>query len=115
MQVVISLRDDFWMGIGQLMEDIDVDLLQTENTAAIDLFDLPHAGKILIAFGKAYGRFDQSVLPESLSSDQSAFIDAVLEDMASEGKIIPLQLSIFAEMAKDIPWDQKTLRKMGGR
>lgn len=113
-QVLISLRDDFWMSIGQLMEDIDVDLLQTQNSAAIDLFDLTHARKILIAFGKAYGRFDESTLPDELSPDQSAFVDAVLEDMATEGKIIPLQLSIFAEMAKDIPWDQKSLKKMGG-
>ena len=113
-QVLISLRDDFWMGIGQLMEDIDVDLLQTQNTAAIDLFDPSHARKILIAFGKAYGRFDKSLQADELSSEQSAFIDAVIEDMATEGKIIPLQLSIFTEMAKDIPWDEKTLKKMGG-
>ncbi len=113
-QVLISLRDDFWMGIGQLMEDIDVDLLQTQNSAAIDLFDRSHARKILIAFGKAYGRFDKAGRPDELSADQSAFIDAVIRDMETEGKIIPLQLSIFAEMAKDIPWDQKTLRKMGG-
>ena len=105
-QVLISLRDDFWMGIGQLMEEIDVDLLQTQNSAAIDLFDRSHARKILIAFGKAYRRFEEAILPDELSSDHSAFIDAVLSDMETEGKIIPLQLSIFAEMAKDIPWDQ---------
>ena len=114
-QVILSIRDDFWMATSQLAEDTDFDLLLSHNAAAIDLFDRNHARKVLIEFGKAYRRFprDKSSA-DQLSKKQEGFINAVLDDMENEGKILPLQLSLFAEMAKDVPWDETTLRKMGG-
>ncbi|NNE93488.1 MAG: protein kinase, partial [Verrucomicrobiales bacterium] len=111
-QVLLTLRDEFWMAIGELMEDIDVELLQSHNAAAIDLFDRKHARSVLEMFGRAYQRLPSA--SEELESDQQKFIEAALDDMEEEGKIIPLQLALFAEMAKTVEWSIGSYRKMGG-
>ena len=85
------------MGIGQLMEDIDVDLLQSHNAAAIDLFDKAHARRVLIEFGRAYQRIPEG--EGELPEDRSEFVRRALSDMEQDGKFIPLQLALFAEMA----------------
>ncbi|MCB1078746.1 MAG: protein kinase, partial [Verrucomicrobiae bacterium] len=55
-QFLLSVRDDFWMGITRLINDIDCELLQSKNVAGIDLFDTEHARKVLREFGRAYQR-----------------------------------------------------------
>jgi hypothetical protein len=61
------------MALTRFARDLEVRLLQEENLAATDLFSIPHAVKVLTAFGQAYG-----VLPEQaveISPDQRAFLD----------------------------------------
>jgi hypothetical protein len=38
------------------MVALDIPILQGNNFATVDLFDLLHARKVLAAFGRAYGR-----------------------------------------------------------
>ena len=54
-QAVVLVRDDFWMAATRFMDDLEIELLQGQNTAAVDLFDPRHARKVLTAFGTAYG------------------------------------------------------------
>ena len=49
------VRDDFWMAATRFMRDLEIDLVRSENIAAVDLFDPRHARKVLAAFGRAYG------------------------------------------------------------
>ena len=58
-QAVVLVRDDFWMAATQFMRELEIRLLEGENSAAISLFGLPHARKVLAAFGCAY-----AILPE---------------------------------------------------
>ena len=58
-QAVVMVRDDFWMAATRFMRDLEIRLVEGENSAAVDLFDPLHARKVLAAFGRAYG-----VLPE---------------------------------------------------
>ncbi len=112
LQVILTLRDDFWMGIGKLMEDIDVPLLQTKNCAALDLFDIDHARNVLIKFGHAYGRLPG--IASELSKPESRFIESALSELSQNGKIVPVQLSLFADITKELSWSGDSLKKLGG-
>ena len=63
-QAVVMVRDDFWMAATRFMRDLEIRLVEGENSAAVDLFDLDHARKVLVAFGRAFGK-----LPENASDD----------------------------------------------
>lgn len=113
-QFLLSVRDDFWMAIAKLMADIDVELIQSKNAAGIELFDRQHACRVLGQFGQAYGRLsaDDS---SAASADSQRFIEMVINDMEMDGRIMPLQISLFAEIARSIPWRTGTYRALGGR
>ena len=94
------------------MGDLEIELIQGQNTAAVDLFDPRHARKVLTAFGTAYGS-----LPErtgDISRDQHAFLDQAIAELAQDGKVISVRLALFAEMVKGKPWTPATLREVGG-
>ena len=61
-QALVLVRDDFWMAATRFMRDLEIRLLEGENSAAVDLFDILHAKRVLIAFGLAY-----LVLPDKAS------------------------------------------------
>ena len=42
-QAVVMVRDDFWMAATRFMRDLEIRLVEGENSAAVDLFDLLHA------------------------------------------------------------------------
>src|SRR6202035_4737703 len=54
-QALVLVRDDFWMDTTRFMRDLEVPLVEGHNSAAVDLFDLRHARKVLTAFGRAFG------------------------------------------------------------
>ncbi len=112
-QVILSVRDDFWMALADLMSDLDVELLRSRNAGAMDLFDRDHARAVLTEFGRAHRRFSPEV--ETPTGETLDFIDAALDDMENEnGRILPLQLALFAEMARDLDWEGRAYRRMGG-
>jgi eukaryotic-like serine/threonine-protein kinase len=111
-QAVVLVRDDFWMAASRFMRDLEIRLLEGENSAAADLFDPLHARKVLAAFGRAYG-----VLPEqirALSAEQNAFLDQSVKGLTQDGKVISVRLALFAEMVKGKPWTPATLGAVGG-
>jgi serine/threonine protein kinase len=112
LQCVVLVRDDFWMAATRFMARLEINLLQGQNCAAVDLFDLLHARKVLAAFGRAYGR-----LPDNLgqcNSEQNAFLDQAVAGLGQDGKVISVRLALFAEMVKGKAWTPTTLREVGG-
>ena len=108
---LVLVRDDFWMAATRFMRDLEVELLQGQNIAAVDLFDTD-MHKVLEAFGQAYG-----ALPEQnrdLTREQEAFLDQSISGMAQDGRVIPVRLALFSEMFKGKPWTPATLREVGG-
>jgi serine/threonine protein kinase/formylglycine-generating enzyme required for sulfatase activity len=111
-QAVVMVRIDFWMAAIRFMRDLEVRLVEGENSAAVDLFDPLHARRVLTAFGRAYG-----VLPErtsELTPEQRAFLEHSVAGIAQDGKVISVRLALFAEMVKGKPWTPATLRDVGG-
>ena len=75
-------------------------------------FDLPHARKVLAEFGRALGRLPPR--PVGLTAEQGRFLDEAVAGLATDGKVIPVRLSLFAEMTRGKPWTSANLRALGG-
>jgi len=112
LQCVVMVRDDFWMAVIRFMRELEIRLLEGQNSAAVDLFPIRHAEKVLAAFGRAFG-----VLPDSstdTSKVQKEFLKQAVSGLAQEGKIVCVRLALFAEMMKGKTWTPATLKEVGG-
>jgi formylglycine-generating enzyme required for sulfatase activity len=108
-QCVVMARDDFWLGVSRFLRDLEVRLIEGENSALVDLFPMRHAEKVLDAFGRAFG-----VLPDELDVEQKAFLEQAVAGLAEEGKVVSVRLALFAEMMKSRPWTRASLKQVGG-
>jgi len=108
-QCVVTVRDDFWLAVSRFMSDVNIELLQGQNAALVDLFDMIHARNVLSAFGRAFGRLEQN-----LTKEQDSFLDQAVQGLAQDGRVICVRLALFAEMMKGKPWTPATLKEVGG-
>jgi formylglycine-generating enzyme required for sulfatase activity len=108
-QGIVLVRDDYWMGLTRFLQELQIELLQGQNAAPVDLFDLRHAKKVLTAFGQAFG-----ALPKALSKEQGAFLDQAVQGLSQDGRVICVRLALFAEMVKGRPWTPATWKEVGG-
>jgi formylglycine-generating enzyme required for sulfatase activity len=98
------------MATTRFMRDLEVPLVEGQNSAAVDLFDLRHARKVLAAFGRAFG-----ALPEGdIAKEHAIFLERAVLGLAQEGRVISVRLSLFAEMVKNKSWLPATLKEVGG-
>jgi hypothetical protein len=111
-QGVVMVRDDFWMAATRFMANLEISLVQGQNCAAVDLFDLLHSRKVLTGFGRSYGRLPDNLGP--CTQDQDAFLDQAVAGLDQDGKVISVRLALFAEMVKGKPWAPATLKEAGG-
>jgi serine/threonine protein kinase len=111
-QRVVMVRDDFWMAATRFMRDLEVRLLEGQNSAAVDLFPIRHAEKVLAAFGRAFGVLPEN--PSETSKDQKHFLEQAVVGLGQEGKVIGVRLALFAEMMKGKAWTPTSLKAVGG-
>ncbi len=111
-QCLFLVRDDFWLAVSQLMEELEVDLVSTRNLALVDRFDQTHARNVLAEFGRAYGQLPEH--SKEWSRQQEVFLQQAIEGLTEHGAVIPVRLATFAEMMKSRPWDAKSLSMLGG-
>jgi eukaryotic-like serine/threonine-protein kinase len=111
-QCVVLVRDDFWMAATRFFRDLEIPLVEGRNSAAVDLFDLSHARKVLAAYGRAFGKIPHD--PQAVSAAQKEFLKRSVEGLAEDGKVICVRLALFAEMMKSREWSPATLRQAGG-
>jgi serine/threonine protein kinase len=111
-QCIVMVRDDFWMAVIRFMRELEIRFLEGHNSAAVDLFPLRHAEKVLTAFGQAFG-----ALPDAstdATKEQKEFLEQAVRGLAQEGKVISVRLALFAEMMKGKSWTPSTLKEVGG-
>ncbi len=111
-QCLLMVRDDFWMAATRFMRELEIRLLDGQNSAAVDRFSIRHAEKVLGALGRALG-----ALPErsaDASTDQNAFIKQAVAGLAQEGKVVCVRLALFTEMMKSKSWTPAALKEVGG-
>ncbi len=132
-QCIVMVRDDFWLASTRFMQQLEIRLVEGQNSALVDLFDMEHARKVLTKFGYAYGRFpqvDEEVVrgearrretrrqeeeETSTSGDPAKdFVEQAVAELATEGKVVCVRLALFADMMKSKPWTPATLKEVGG-
>ncbi len=111
-QCIVMVRDDFWLSVSRFLRELEVRLLEGQNSALVDLFDTDHARKVLAAFGRAFGKLPANAA--DTSKEQKEFLKQAVSGMAQDGKVICVRLALFAEMVKGKPWMPATLKEMGG-
>jgi len=111
-QCLVMVRDDFWTAVTKFLCDLDILPGQRQYCAVVELFHVLHARKVLAEFGRAYGRLPEDL--QNLDEAQEKFLDAAARDLAEEGRVIPVRLSLFVEMVKQRPWIPATLKELGG-
>src|SRR5207248_2521641 len=72
-QCVVMVRDDFWMAVIRFMQKLEVRLVEGQNSAAVDLFPMRHACKVLAAFGRAFGELPE--VAADASKQQKKFLE----------------------------------------
>jgi formylglycine-generating enzyme required for sulfatase activity/class 3 adenylate cyclase len=111
-QCIVMVRDDFWLAVSRFLRELEIRLVESENSALADLFDTDHAKKVLAAFGRAFGK-----LPENggeNSEDWKRFLNQAVSGLVQQGKVISVRLALFAEMMKGKPWTCASLKEVGG-
>jgi serine/threonine protein kinase len=111
-QCIVMVRDDFWMATTRFMRELEVRLVEAQNSAAVDLFDTDHARKVLAASGRAFGKLPDD--PGGTSKVQNEFLKLAVSGLAQDGKVICVRLALFAEMMKGKTWTPATLKEVGG-
>jgi formylglycine-generating enzyme required for sulfatase activity len=111
-QCLLLVRDDFWLAVSRFMRELEVPLVEGRNTALADLFDPPHARKVLAEFGRAFGRLPAR--PAEPTPEQIRFLDEAVEGLSQDGKVVPVRLSLFADVVRGRTWTPATLRAVGG-
>jgi formylglycine-generating enzyme required for sulfatase activity len=111
-QCLVMVRDDFWLAVSRFMLDLEIDIVSGRNVALVDLFSPEHARAVLAAFGRAFGRLPETM--GEISREQNEFLDQAVSGLAEEGRVVPVRLSIFAEMMKNKPWTPAALKQIGG-
>ena len=86
------VRDDFWLAVSRFLRELEVRLLEGQNSALVDLFDVHHAKKVLAAFGRAFGRLPEN--PGETGKDQKEFLNQAVSGLAQEGKVISVRLGL---------------------
>jgi serine/threonine protein kinase/formylglycine-generating enzyme required for sulfatase activity len=112
LQCLVMVRDDFWMAVTRFLGNLEIELVQGKNVAAVDLFDPRHAQRVLKAYGRAY-----RALPEDgreVTVDQQQFLDQAVAGLSQDGRVICVRLALFAEMIKGKQWSTATLEALGG-
>jgi len=109
-QCILLVRDDFWLALNRFMDAVESPLILHQNATMVDLFDQSHARRVLIEFGRSFGRLPQT----TLSKDQERFVDQTVSHLSSNGKVYPVHLALFAEMVKAREWVPATLTQLGG-
>ncbi len=113
LQCVLMVRDDFWLAVSRFMQALEIPIEEGGNARLIDLLDIRHSKEVLIMFGQA-----MNALPlnkEEITPEQHEFLNGALRGLAQQDdKIVPVRLSLFAEMVKDKEWVPKTLALVGG-
>jgi formylglycine-generating enzyme required for sulfatase activity len=112
LQCILMVRDDFWMAVIRFMRELEIRLVEGQNSAAVDLFDMDHARKVLAAFGRAFGKIPEN--PSDMDKEQKVFLKLAVSGLAQEGKVISVRLALFAEMMKSKTWTPASWKAVGG-
>jgi len=112
LQAVVLVRADFGLAGCRFMQAVETPIGEGINFAKIDAFPIDHARDVLVRFGQGLGRLPR--LTKSFSAEENAFVDEAIAGLAGDkGRVVPVQLALFADLVKTRPWAPATLASLG--
>ena len=112
-QCIVMVRDDFWMAVTRFMRELEVRLLEGQNSAAGR--SLRHRSRPRKCWRPSGGPSANCPrTPAKPSKEQKEFLKQAVAGLAQEGKVISVRLALFAEMMKGKPWTPASLKAVGG-
>ena len=98
------------MAITRFLRVLEVRPIEGINSAAVEPFDARHAGRVLAELGRALGRLHEPAAPH-----EARFLEQAVKELAGpDGRVIPVRLTLLAEMLRHRDWTLATLRGLGG-
>src|SRR5262249_4257381 len=85
-QTIVMVRDDFWLAVSRFLRDLEIRLVEGQNSSLVDLFPVRHAEKVLASFGRAFGCLPEK--PGEGTNEQKQFLSQAVAGLAQEGKVI---------------------------
>lgn len=114
-QALVLVRDEFWMAATRFFQAVEVPIVQGRNSSAVELFDARHARRVLEGFGRAFGQIPADAGGDSAARETSRFLDDAVGGLTGvDGRVIPVRLSLFAQVVRFRPWVPATLVDLGG-
>ena len=115
---ILLIRDDFWMSTSRLMKYLEVPIREGNNALSLPLFDERHARRVLVAYGRAFGRLpqvpDNDLDTAQLKPSQKQFIESAVKSLSSGSSVVCVYLSVFAQIARNQEWTGAELKRLGG-
>lgn len=111
-RVLVVTRDDYWSGVRELMQWLEIPLQEGRNVAAVDLLDFDSAFQILELIGRSSGALPADDVP--LSNQQVDFLRQSINELSQHNRVICVHLVMFAQMMRLQSWTPKSLRGSGG-
>jgi serine/threonine protein kinase/formylglycine-generating enzyme required for sulfatase activity len=102
-QCVLLVREDFWFGLTRLMQAIEILVSENVNVKMVDLFDVQHARSVLAMFGTSYKTITAN--EDSRTPAENAFLDAAMDYLTTNGRVVCVHLALLADMLKHRPWN----------
>jgi serine/threonine protein kinase len=112
LQTLFVVRDDYWSGITEVMQWIDVPLIEHRNVRSLELLDVRHAERVLEGIGRVMGTLPKA--PQPLSEDQQRFIHQAVEGLAKNERVVAVHLVMFSQIVRVLTWSPQMLRRQGG-
>ena len=112
-QALVLVRDEFWTTVGRFFRALEVPMIEGVNSSPVELPDPRHARTVLEAFGRACDRFTGP--GGEPSTEEGRFLQSAVAGLTGrDGRVIPIRLSLLAEVVRRRPWTPATLRELGG-
>ncbi len=112
LRALLVTRDDYWLGVRELLKWLELPIQEGRNVAAIDLIDPPHALQILESMGRENGMLPP--LPQPLSQEQRSFLSQSVDELTHNNSVVCVHLVMFAQMARLQHWQPHLLAQSGG-
>ena len=114
LQVLLLVREEYWSATQEFFRQLDIRLDTHWNDQCLQWFGKAHALKVLGYFGQSLGKLPLDV--SDWSRGQLSFLEGAVEALGSRqgGKVIPVQLALFAELFRDLEWTAEELARQGG-
>ncbi|RMF39576.1 MAG: hypothetical protein D6753_13505 [Planctomycetota bacterium] len=113
-QVLVVASDAHWGLVNRLTQAVEVPLVEGTNLRSMPLLSKRQARWILEAMGRGYGSLPP--VGEPLEPRQARFLEQAIGSLGCDhgGRVLPIQIAMFAHVAALHHWDPQALQRTGG-